>query len=96
MNDVRVMTNIHGTDLQVPLGTMVRLNEQASGGHTIYMLVEKEYGKALLINLHDGRVWGYGGVSSFENAVAYGEFKNYCEVGFEFIDSITVKRESGK
>lgn len=94
MNDVRVMTNIHETDMLVPLGTMVRLKEQASGGHTIYMLVEKEWGKALLINLYDGRVWGYEGVVSHEYSVEYNRFKSYCEVEFEFIDFITVKKES--
>lgn len=93
MNDVRVLSdNIHNTE--VPLGTMVRLKEVASGGHNIYMLVEKEYQRALLINLYDGKVWGYGGMDSYANAVAYDRFKTYCEVDFEFIDFITVKKES--
>lgn len=86
------VTELTGENTDIPIGTIVRLEESASGTDKIYMLVESGYDRGKLVNLSNGRVWSYEDVTIHKYKANYAEFKEYCFVPFHIIESVVVAK----
>lgn len=94
MNDVKFLEQSPLTE--VPLGTMVRLEEDVTKGAKVYMLVEKEHDRGILVNLTDGKAWSWYGIALYDGAADYASFKKHCNVPFTFIHSVGIATKGGK
>jgi hypothetical protein len=88
VNDVKFLEQSPLTEVHI--GTMIHLREEVSTTAKIYMLVESDFGKAILVNLSDGRVWSHTPIITKDGAVSYPIFKDYCFVDFTFIHTVGV------
>ena len=86
------VTELTGENTDIPIGTIVRLEESASDTDKIYMLVESRYDRGKLVNLSDGRVWSYEDIAIHNNTASLEAFKAYCYVPFHIIKSISITK----
>lgn len=94
MNDVKFLEQ--SMDSEIPIGTMVHLEEDISIGARVYMLVKKEPNLGILVNLSDGRAWSWVGLALHDDMVSYASLKVYCNVPFTFVHAVYIATKEGK